>query len=37
MLCKILYSGEDNEIGHTFVSARILVSGFLEYSIVLMV
>jgi hypothetical protein len=28
MPCKVLYSGEDNEIGQIFMSARILVSGF---------
>jgi len=37
MLCKFLYSGEDNEIGQIFMSPRILVSDFLEYAIVLMV
>jgi hypothetical protein len=37
MLCKILYSGVNNEIGQIFMSARIPVSGFFEYAIVLMV
>lgn len=37
MLCKVLYSGKDNEFGQIFMSARIPVSGFLEYAIVLMV